>query len=159
MSHYIESEADAAAPSLLNAGLNERQLFTEDPTDLTDGLRSLGGDATTAAILWDEMVAKWDTPAAGVDYATAPLAEQDRAVANLCCIRDLVAANINDTISHRPWYMEDPLHSRPRPINCGAHDGYTVTNPDIRIKMATSSGRELLLMGLKRSPTAMSYLN
>ena len=135
MSHYIESEAYAAAPSLLNAGLNERQLFTEDPTDLTDGLRSLDGEATTRS------------------------AEQNRAVANLCCFRDLVAADTNDTTSHRPWYMEDPLNSRRRPINCGARDGYTVTNPDIRIKMATSSGRELLLMGLKRSPTAMSYLN
>ena len=93
MSHYIESEAYAAAPSLLNAGLNERQLFTEDPTDLTDGLRSLDGDATT------------------------PSAEQDRAIANLCCIRDLVAADINDTTSHRPgtWRILS-IHGRARQI-------------------------------------------
>ena len=130
----------AGAPGLLNADLNARQLFTEDPTDLTDGLRNLDGDAATAGILWDELVAKWDTPAVGVDYATAPSAEQDRAVNDLRCIRGLTAVDINDTASNRPWYMGDPLHSRPRPINYGARGGYTATNPDIRIMMATTDG-------------------
>jgi hypothetical protein len=155
----MECDAHAAAPGLLNTDLNAHQLFTEDPTDLADGLRNLDGDATTAAILWDEVVAKWDTSAVGVDYATAPSAEQDRAVNDLRRIRGLTAADINDTTSNRSWYMGDPLHSRPRPINYGARGGYTATNPDIRIVIATPLGRESLLKGLKRSPAATSHLN
>ena len=133
------------APGLDNA-LGARQLFTEDPADVADGLQELNGiDApmATADLLWDEITAKWDPPAVAADYASATgvlASERERAVNDLRCARGLTGADINDTASNRPWYMGDPLHSRPRPINYGARGGFTATNPDIRILMATTDG-------------------
>ncbi|HEY0720945.1 MAG TPA: PilC/PilY family type IV pilus protein, partial [Gammaproteobacteria bacterium] len=41
----------------------------------------------------------------------------------------------------RRWLMNDPLHSRPRPINYGARGlGYSQTNPDIHILMGSNDG-------------------
>jgi type IV pilus assembly protein PilY1 len=130
----------SGAPGLANTDLNARKLFTEDPTDLTDGLREVNGDATAAAALWAELTAKWDTPPSAGDYASATSAEQDRAVNGLRCVRGLAAVDIADTTTTRPWFMGDPLHSRPRPINYGARGGYSADNPDIRILMATTDG-------------------
>jgi len=130
----------SGAPGLANSDLNARQLYTEDATDLTDGLRPLGGDATTAAVLWAELTAQWDTPPSAGDYASATNLEQDRAVNDLRCTRGFAAVDINDTTTDRPWFMGDPLHSRPRPINYGARGGYSASNPDIRILMATTDG-------------------
>ena len=130
----------SGAPGLLNADVNARQLFTEDPTDLVDGLRALDGDATTALALWDELTADWDTPPTAGDFLSAPQAEKDRAINDLRCTRGFAAVDINDTTTTRPWYMGDPLHSRPRPINYGARGSYSANNPDIRILMATTDG-------------------
>lgn len=44
------------------------------------------------------------------------------------------------TTDVRPWILGDPLHSRPIPINYGALNGHTASNPDIRIVMGTNSG-------------------
>lgn len=45
-----------------------------------------------------------------------------------------------DTSDGTPWILGDPLHSRPLPINYGARDGHTVTNPLIYIAMASNDG-------------------
>ncbi|MGR8919699.1 MAG: pilus assembly protein [Gammaproteobacteria bacterium] len=128
------------APGLLNSELNARQLYTEDPADAVDGLMPLNGDATTAETLWGELTASWDTPPSAGTYAAAPAAEQNRAINDLRCTRGLAAVDINDTSTMRPWYLGDPLHSRPRPINYGVHGGYSASNPDIRVLMATTDG-------------------
>ena len=130
----------SGAPGLLNSETGARQLFTEDPTDITDGLMELNADATTATSLWDELTAEWPTAPSAADYTSATSAEQDRSELDLRCLRGFTAADINDTASMRPWYLGDPLHSRPRPINYGARGSYTTSNPDIRILMATADG-------------------
>lgn len=40
----------------------------------------------------------------------------------------------------RDWILADALHSRPTPVNYGALNGHTKSNPDIRIMMGTNDG-------------------
>ena len=40
----------------------------------------------------------------------------------------------------RPWIFNDPLHSRPLPINFGARGGYSAANPAIYIAVASNDG-------------------
>lgn len=128
------------APGLLNSETGARQIFTEDPTDPTDGLMPLNGDSITADKLWADLTAEWPTAPSSPTYSGASNAEQDRAVNDLRCTRGFTAVDINNTTDTRAWYLGDPLHSRPRPINYGVRGGYTDSNPDIRILMATSDG-------------------
>jgi type IV pilus assembly protein PilY1 len=123
-----------SSPGLTNA-IGPRQLFTEDPTDVTDGLMPLNGDVATATVLWASL--KGTSTAA--TYPVATTTEQNRAVMNLKYARGFAAATITDT-SLRNWYLGDPLHSRPRPVNYGARGSYSTANPDIRVLMATTDG-------------------
>jgi type IV pilus assembly protein PilY1 len=123
------------SPGATNATLGARQLFTDDPSDLVDGLRPLDADASTASGAWPDLTAKWTAPAAS--YAAAPAAEQTRAVNALRFARGLQ----DDGVTVRDWLMGDPLHSRPQPINYGARGGgYDSSNPDIRILVGTNDG-------------------
>ncbi len=130
----------AANPGLVNSLSGARQLFTEDPSDTTDGLLPLGGDAATAAVVWTDLTARWSPAASQSSYTAATSAEQDAAILDLRYLRGYTAAAIADTTSARSWFLGDPLHSRPRPINFGARSDYSETNPDIRILMATADG-------------------
>lgn len=40
----------------------------------------------------------------------------------------------------RDWILADALHSRPTPVNYGALNGHTRSNPDIRVLMGTNDG-------------------
>ena len=127
-------------PQLSNSDLGARQLFTEDAADTTDGLRDLNGDATTATALWAALTADWPTPPSATTYAGATSAEKNQAINDLRWARGLTAIDINDTTSVRPWFLGDPLHSRPQPINYGAPGSYSAANQDIRILMGTTDG-------------------
>ena len=126
----------SGSPGLTNAATGARQLFTEDPTDLTDGLMALNADATTASALWTEITQNWSPAASSATYAGATAAEKTKAVNILKWARGL-----QDDNSTRNWLLGDPLHSRPRPINYGARTGaYSDTNPDIGILMGANDG-------------------
>ncbi len=129
-----------SSPGLANTDTGARQLFVEDTSDTVDGLLPLGGDASTATALWTDVKAKWSPAVAAATYTAAAAADQEKAVLDLRYARGLTAASISDTASIRSWFLGDPLHSRPRPINYGARGGHTEENPDIRILMATADG-------------------
>ena len=130
----------SANPGLNNSLSGARQLFTEDTSNLTNGLLPLGGDAITATAVWGDLTARWSPATTAISYVTATSIEKDKAVLDLRYLRGYTAAAIADTTSARTWFLGDPLHSRPRPINYGARSGYSKTNPDIRILMATTDG-------------------
>jgi type IV pilus assembly protein PilY1 len=127
----------SGSPGATNAAAGARQLYTEDPSDATDGLMPLNADATTAAALWVDITAKWDPPPTSASYAGATAAERDRALAILRFARGLT----DDGAGTRSWILGDPLHSRPKPINYGARaTGYDRDNPDIRVLVASNDG-------------------
>lgn len=46
----------------------------------------------------------------------------------------------NDTSEARRWIFNDALHSRPLPLNYGARDGYSESNPAIYVAVASNDG-------------------
>lgn len=46
----------------------------------------------------------------------------------------------SDVTEAREWIINDPLHSRPLPLNYGARGSYTTSNPAIYIAVATNDG-------------------
>ncbi|MBT6272674.1 MAG: hypothetical protein HOI95_00900 [Chromatiales bacterium] len=127
---------DSGSPALSNSTSGARQLFTENPGNGSDNLMALNADATTAAALWTEITQNWSPAASNTTYAAASSAEKTKAVNILKFARGLQ----DDGATRRPWFMGDPLHSRPRPVNYGAQTGFSITNPDIRILMGTNGG-------------------
>jgi type IV pilus assembly protein PilY1 len=128
------------SPGLSNSDAGARQLFTEDPSDTTDGLLPLNANATTAAALWSEITAEWDPAPSSSTYAGATTAEQNKAINILRFARGLSGDTTTDSTTKLTWFLGDPLHSRPLPINYGARGSYTSDNPDIRIAMGTNYG-------------------
>ena len=59
-------------PEESNSDTDARQLFTEDPSDVTDGLMPLDADADTAEKLWTEISAKWSPAASDNDTTMQP---------------------------------------------------------------------------------------
>ena len=90
----------SGSPGLTNAATGARQLFTEDPTDLTDGLMALNADATTASALWTEITQNWSPAASSATYAGATAAEKTKAVNILKWARGL-----QDDNSTRNWLL------------------------------------------------------
>jgi len=126
-----------SAPGAANSDSGARQLFVTDPSDTTDGLMPLDATVATATALWTEITANWSPAASASDYASATAAEQTKALNILRYARGLE----DDGTTARPWYLGDPLHSRPRPINYGSRaTGYNPSNPDIRLVMAANDG-------------------
>lgn len=120
-----------------NADSGARQLYTEDPADVSDGLMALDATATVAEALWSELTEDWSPVASDPVYDDATAAERDTALNILRFARGLE----DDGTTTRTWLMGDPLHSRPRPINYGARGGgYDADNPDIRVLMGTNDG-------------------
>ena len=125
----------AGAPGILNSD-GARQLFTEDPLDVTDGLMPLDANTTTADALWTELTAKWSPAASSATYGSATSAEQDLALDLL----EFARGYQDDGATVRGWIMGDPLHSAPIAVNYGARGSFTTTNPDIRILFGTNDG-------------------
>lgn len=151
------------SPGIANSDSGARILFTEDSSDTTDGLMPLNGDGTTAAALWTQITADWNPAATAPTAASATAAERDRATNDLRYARGLAALNIADTTTERAWFLGDPLHSRPRPINYGARGGHTTSNPDIRIMMGTTDGQMHLFrnttnLGVQAGTEVWSFL-
>ena len=128
------------APELLNSTTGARQLFTENPAGTGNKLLALNADATTASALWTELKAQWTPATSAATYAAATTAEQQRAQLALRYLRGYAGVTFADSTTERDWFMGDPLHSRPRPVNYGARGSFTAENPDIRILMATTDG-------------------
>lgn len=127
-------------PGLLNSATGARQMFTEDPGGSGNKLLALNADTTTASALWTELTSQWSPATTATSHAAATAAEKDRALLDLRYLRGYAAGDIADTTSLRDWFMGDPLHSRPRPVNYGARGSFTEENPDIRILVATTDG-------------------
>ena len=138
---------DGASPGAMNIDPGARQLFTEDPSDASDGLMPLEATSSTATALWTELTQLWSPASSSPDYAGASGTEQARALNILRYARGLE----DDGITTRPWLFGDPLHSRPQPINYGARgSGYDAANPDIRLVMGSNDG----FMRMLRNTTA-----
>jgi type IV pilus assembly protein PilY1 len=136
-------------PGLLNTDPNARQLFTE-PDTYTNGtpttMLALDANATTAGTLWNELNAdKWSGSA---NYASAGPTDQATAVNLLKYARGIdpnptppsTASPPLIQMIGRDWLMGDAMHSRPLPVNYGAHGGHTKSNPDIRILVGSNDG-------------------
>jgi len=148
---------DIGTPGLSNpsVGTNTsaagpRKIYTQDP-DVTNTIMALNADATTAADLWDELMINVNPADVGLGtggtiaatYGDATAEEQDRAINLIRFARGLIGDDPTDDTTKADWMTSDPLHSRPITINYGDNDGgggYSETNPNIRIAMATNDG-------------------
>jgi type IV pilus assembly protein PilY1 len=116
-----------------------RNLYTEDPgeafvdSDPNDDLLPLDCFFTNMDAIWTDLTAEYTPPPPTRIPASV---EEGMAIDDFCWLRGLEI----DCITPRPWYMADPLHSRPRPVNYGARGSYTAANPDIRVLIATNDG-------------------
>ncbi len=106
-----------------NNGSNTRTLYTEP----SSGTTLLDLEVSNAATLQSDLGA---SNVADAEELIRWVRGQD--------VDDLDADG--DVTEARPWLLGAPLHSRPLPLNYGAHSGYSVTNPDIRIFMGSEDG-------------------
>jgi type IV pilus assembly protein PilY1 len=112
----------SGSPGLVN-GMGGRQLLF----DRGSGLAALNADSTTA----NELQA---------DLGAADEAEATELIsfARGTDIDDL--DNDGNLTEARRWIFGDPLHSRPLPLNYGARNGYTTSNPAIYVAVASNDG-------------------
>ncbi len=116
-----------------------RNLYTEDPgeafvdSDPSDEMLPLDCYFPNLDAIWTDLTAAY-TPPPPSRVAFSP--DEAQALKDFYFLRGYEA----DGVTPRPWYMADPLHSRPRPINYGARGAYTAANPDIRILIGTNDG-------------------
>ena len=136
-----------------------RTIFTE-PDSIPATLRALNADASTAGDFWNLLNnSGWSS---SQSYSSATDADKAEAVGILKFCRGMdvnnedidnsatdvvpVKQSCGVTLTNTscpgfvPWLMGDPLHSRPLPLNYGARNGYTTSNPDIRILMGSNDG-------------------
>lgn len=114
----------SGSPGSLNSTAGARQLFYDSSAT---SLLPLNADNTTATALQSALTA----------------VDSTEALTLLRYARGLDVDDINlnsSTTDARPWIFGDPLHSRPLPINYGAANGYTVSNPGIYIAVASNDG-------------------
>lgn len=112
------------SPGWLNSALGGRRLFF----DVTStSVAPLNADAATATELQADLGA--------ADQADA---EELLAFARGLDIDDLDGDN--ETDEAREWIFNDPLHSRPLPLNYGARGGYSISNPAIFLAVASNDG-------------------
>jgi type IV pilus assembly protein PilY1 len=116
-----------------------RNLYTEDPgeafldSDSSDDMLPLDCFFPNMDAIWTDLTADYSPPP---PTRVSGSADEAQAIADFCFLRGLES----DCATPRPWYLADPLHSRPRPVNYGARGSYTSTNPDIRILIGTNDG-------------------
>ena len=135
------------SPGLANATVGARKLYTEDAVT-SDGplvLVNLDAPSTTSNTaqrneVWNNLTRKWTPAPSSSTYSSATTTEKERAVRDLRYVRGYTAPLITDTTTTRDWFLGDPIHSRPVPVNYGARGTYSRSNPDIRILMATTDG-------------------
>ncbi|MCH9675233.1 MAG: hypothetical protein K0U93_27575 [Gammaproteobacteria bacterium] len=126
----------SGSPGLTNGVPGGRTVYFDDAAT-SGGLAPFNADSTTATALWSELTSEWSTAPSGTDYLSSSSTERQHAENILKFARGLK----DDGSTTREWLLGDPLHSRPRPVNYGARaTGFSNTNPDIRILMATNDG-------------------
>ena len=112
----------SGSPGLIN-GLTGRTIYY----DAGAVLAPFNADGITAAALQG-------------DFGAATTNEAEELIAHMrgLDIDDLDGdGNIADP---REWIFNDPLHSRPLPLNYGARAGYTIANPAIYLAVASNDG-------------------
>jgi len=112
----------SGSPGLVN-GLTNRRVFF----DGAGGIQALKADLLTATALQADLGA----------------ADTTEAAADIAFLRGLDVDDIDgdgDITEPRDWLFNDPLHSRPLPINYGARGGYSASNPAIYIAVASNDG-------------------
>ena len=112
----------SGGPGATNGSTNRRLYF-----DDVGSLAPLNGDASTASTL----------------QASLGAADSAEALALLKFARGLDVDDLDgdgNVTEAREWIFNDPLHSRPLPLNYGARAGYSVSNPAIYIAVASNDG-------------------
>jgi type IV pilus assembly protein PilY1 len=112
----------SGGPGLVN-GLGGRRLFFDNGSSLAP----LNADALTASAL--------QSPLGAVDT--------DEALSLIAFARGMDIDDLDgdaNVTEARSWIFNDPLHSKPMPINYGARGGYTTSNPAIFIAVASNDG-------------------
>jgi type IV pilus assembly protein PilY1 len=135
-------EDTGSTPGLTNPGGNTtltttRKLFTE-PAGYTNGastaLLALEATTSTAGALFSPTnYFGAGTTAVGTCLAT----DTDNSSA---CNLIKYARGLNDDNTQRSWLVADSLHSKPLPVNYGAINGHSTSNPEVRIIMGTNDG-------------------
>jgi type IV pilus assembly protein PilY1 len=144
-------------------GCGQRIPGWED-TGSTPGLTNPGGDTTltTARKLFTEPVSyangtstalmplEATTSTAGALFSPTNYFGAGTTAVGTCLTSDTdsksacnlikYARGLNDNDTQRSWLVADPLHSKPLPVNYGAINGHSTTNPDVRIIMGTNDG-------------------
>jgi len=114
----------SVGPGLTNGGAGARQLYYDTPGG---DLAPLNADFATAPLLKAAMGVATDGEALGmIQYARGT--DVDNLDGD---------ANVSEA---RPWIFGDPLHSRPLPLNFGARDGYSESNPAIYVAVTGGDG-------------------
>lgn len=112
-------------PGVLNSE-NKRKVFTEADTGAS--LMALDMDDTTAGGLQ-------------TDLGAASVAEARQLICYARGLRNCASdGSVPTTREARKWILADALHSRPLPLNYGARNGFSRTNPDIRVLMGSNDG-------------------
>jgi type IV pilus assembly protein PilY1 len=109
-------------PGLVN-GLTTRRIYFDGP----GGLQALNADLLTATALQGDLGA----------------ADTTEAAADIAYLRGLDVDDLDgdgDITEPREWIFNDPLHSRPLPLNYGARGSYTESNPAIFVAVASNDG-------------------
>jgi type IV pilus assembly protein PilY1 len=112
----------SGGPGATNGGSNRRLYF-----DNGGSLAALNADASTASALQTSLGA----------------ADSAEALALLKFARGLDVDDLDsdgNVTEAREWIFNDPLHSRPLPLNYGARAGYSVANPAIYVAVASNDG-------------------
>ena len=110
-------------PGLNNSSFGGRELYFDD----SGQLEPLNVDPATIALV----------------KATLGLADDTEVAEMLAYARGMDIDDLDgdgDTDEAREWILADPLHSRPLPINYGAINGYSETNPAIFLAVASNDG-------------------
>jgi type IV pilus assembly protein PilY1 len=152
---FINSSNDA--PTSVNTGGNGRTLYSASVTQSGVSRINFDADTATASQLWDNYLChavqgdtcdtSWDGAAStdsnspGVDATST--SDQEAATKLIAFHRGVDvydSDNDNSNSDARPWMFADILHSQPVPINYGIRGGYSESNSDLRILVASNDG-------------------
>ncbi|MDX1443224.1 MAG: PilC/PilY family type IV pilus protein [Gammaproteobacteria bacterium] len=129
------------------AGQQIPGFISGSPGEVNAGTCPTDGATTTRCLYFD---GSGGLQALNADTSTRDTLKSDLGVTDdayaLELLRYARGLDVNDddndliTSEARSWILGDPLHSRPLPINYGARDGHSESNPLIYIAMAAQDG-------------------
>ncbi|MCZ7596845.1 MAG: PilC/PilY family type IV pilus protein [Gammaproteobacteria bacterium] len=139
-------------PTGIASAAGPRRLFTED-TNFANGFRALNANISTAEdllqsddYLFSTVLEGEDCGASGcTSYESSDSAVQQLAVQRMIRLIGFARGlkyneleELDEDAEKREWFMGDPLHSRPRPINYGASGPEEAQQ--VRVMMTTNDG-------------------